>query len=125
MAGQLGKFTMQHFKAWAPNITKKTHISSIFGTQTQKVPGMMVQLMAFMNGKNLETMLNKLPVKEFPNGEDYVWDVIGSTERTIPLIECRDENGVVVDSSHTANVGAGTQPFLVMQGKKALTMYIR
>ena len=33
MAGQLGKFTMQHFKAWAPNITKKTHISSIFGTK--------------------------------------------------------------------------------------------
>ena len=114
MAGQLGKFTMQHFKAWAPNITKKTHISSIFGTKVQKVPGMMVQLMAFKYGKTLDTLLNSLPTKEFENGEDYVWDVVGSTDRVIPLVECRDENGVVVDTSHTGNVGVGTAPFYLV-----------
>ena len=114
MAGQLGKFTMQHFKAWAPNVTKKTHITSVFGTKTQKVPGMMVQLMAFKYGNTLDTMLNKLPVKEFENGEEYIWDVIGSTDRVIPLVECRDENGVVVTSSTTTNVGAGTQPFYLV-----------
>ena len=113
MAGQLGKFTMQHFKAWAPNVTKKTHITSVFGTKAQKVPGMMVQLMAFKYGKTLDTMLSKLPVKEFDNGEDYVWDVIGSTERVIPLVECRNENGEVVTAS-SANVGAGTQPFYLV-----------
>ena len=60
MAGQLGKFTMQHFDAWAPNITKKTHISSIFGSKTQKVNGLMVELMAAKYGKSIDTMLNKL-----------------------------------------------------------------
>lgn len=114
MAGQLGKFTMQHFKAWAPNVTKKTHITSVFGTKTQKVPGMMVQLMAFKYGNTLDTMLSKLPVKEFENGEEYIWDVIGSTDMVIPLVECRDENGVVVTSSTTTNVGAGTQPFYLV-----------
>lgn len=114
MAGQIGKFTMQHFTAWAPQITKKTHINSIFGTQTQKVNNMWVQLMAFEQGKTLDTMLNSLPVKEFDNGEEYIWNVVGSTDRVIPLVECRDENGVVVDSSHTANVGAGTQPFYLV-----------
>ena len=114
MAGQLGKFTMQHFKAWGPNITKKTHITSVFGTKTQKVPGMMVQLMAFKYGNTLDTMLSKLPVKEFENGEDYIWDVIGSTDRVIPLVECRDENGQVVNASTTTNVGAGTQPFYLV-----------
>ena len=113
MAGQLGKFTMQHFKAWAPNVTKKTHITSIFGNKVQKVPGVMVQLMAFKYGKTLDTMLSKLPVKEFENGEDYMWDVIGSTERIIPLVEARDENGVVVTAS-SGNVGAGTQPFYLV-----------
>ena len=116
MAGQLGKFTMQHFKAWAPNITKKTHITSVFGSKTQKVPGMMVQLMAFKYGKTFDTMLSKLPVKEFDNGEDYVWDVIGSTDRLIPLVECRNENGAVVDAS-SGNVGAGTQPFYLVFGE--------
>ena len=114
MAGQLGKFTMQHFKAWGPNITKKTHITSVFGTKTQKVPGMMVQLMAFKYGNTFDTMLSKLPVKEFENGEDYIWDVIGSTDRVIPLVECRDENGQVVTASTTTNVGAGTQPFYLV-----------
>ena len=114
MAGQLGKFTMQHFKAWGPNITKETHITSVFGTKTQKVPGMMVQLMAFKYGNTLDTMLSKLPVKEFENGEDYIWDVIGSTDRVIPLVECRDENGQVVSANTTTNVGAGTQPFYLV-----------
>lgn len=95
MAGQIGKFTMQHFTAWAPNITKRTHINSIFGTSVQKVNDMWIQLMAFENGKTLDTMINSLPVKEFENGDEYVWNVTGSTDRVIPLAECRDEDGVV------------------------------
>ena len=118
MAGQIGKFTMQHFTAWAPNITKKTHINSIFGTQTQKVNNMWVQLMAYEQGKTLDTMLNSLPVKEFDNGEEYIWNVTGSTERVIPLVECRDEDGIVVDANYTTtynkNVGVGTQPFYLV-----------
>ena len=116
MAGQLGKFTMQHFKAWGPNITKKTHITSVFGSKVQKVQGLMVQLMAFKYNKTLDTMLSRLPVKEFDNGEDYVWDVIGSTDRVIPLLEARNENGEVVIAS-SGNVGAGTQPFYLVFGE--------
>ena len=114
MAGQLGKFTMQHFDAWAPRITKKTHISSIFGSNTQKVSGLMVELMAAKYGKSLDTMLSALPTKEFESGDDYVWDVTGSTERVIELQECRDQDGVVVDANYTDNVGAGTQPFYLV-----------
>jgi len=105
---------MQHFTAWAPQITKQTHISSIFGTKTQKVRGLMVELMAAKYGKTLDTMLSGLPVKEFESGEDYIWDVTGSTERVIELKECRDENGEVVGADYTNNVGAGTQPFYLV-----------
>ena len=114
MAGQLGKFTMQHFTEWAPKVTKKTHISSIFGTNTQKVSGVMVELMAAKYGKTLDTVLSNLPVKEFENGEEYIWDVIGSTEHLEALVECRDQDGVVVTSAYTDNVGAGTQPFYLV-----------
>ena len=117
MAGQIGKFTMQHFDAWAPNITKKTHISSIFGSNTQKVRGLMVELMAATNGPTFDTLVSKLPTKEFESGDDYVWDVTGSTDRVIPLVECRDENGVLVDASHTDNVGIGTAPFYLVFGE--------
>ena len=114
MAGQLGKFTMQHFTEWAPMVTKKTHISSIFGTKTQKVNGVMVELLAAKYGKTLDTMLSSLPVKEFENGEEYIWDVVGSTEHLEALVECRDQDGVVVTASTTDNVGAGTQPFYLV-----------
>ena len=114
MAGQLGKFTMQHFTEWAPKVTKQTHISSIFGTKTQKVNGVMVELLAAKYGKTLDTMLSSLPVKEFENGEEYIWDVVGSTEHLEALVECRDQDGVVVTSSTTDNVGAGTQPFYLV-----------
>lgn len=114
MAGQLGKFTMQHFTEWAPKVTKKTHISSIFGTKTQKVNGVMVELLAAKYGKTLDTMLSSLPVKEFENGEEYIWDVVGSTEHLEALVECRDQDGVVVTASTTDNVGAGTQPFYLV-----------
>ena len=117
MAGQIGKFTMQHFDAWAPNITKKTHISSIFGSNTQKVRGLMVELLAATNGPTFDTLVSKLPTKEFESGDDYVWDVTGSTDRVIPLVECRDENGVLVDASHTDNVGIGTAPFYLVFGE--------
>ena len=109
---------MQHFDAWAPHITKRTHITSIFGTKTQKVRGLMVELMAAKYGKTLDTMLAGLPTKEFESGDDYVWDVTGSTERVIELKECRDENGVVVDANYTDNVGAGTQPFYLVFDEK-------
>jgi len=117
MAGQLGKFTMQHFDAWGERITKKTHISSIFGNKVQKVNGLMVELMAAKYGKTLDTKLASLPTKEFESGEEYIWDVTGSTDRVIPLIECRDENGIVVTSATTTNVGAGTQPFELVFGE--------
>jgi hypothetical protein len=67
--------------------------------------------MAFKYGKTFDTLLNSLPTREFESDDEYTWDVIGSTERNIPLIEARDENGVTVDASYNGNVGAGTAPF--------------
>jgi hypothetical protein len=119
MAGQLGKFTMRHFSGWAPNITKRTHLSSLFGINTQKVRGVVVELLAAKEGKTMDTMLSNLPVHEFESGDDYVWDVVGSSEHTIPLIECRDEDGVVVDSTYTKNVGVGGAPFYLVFGENA------
>lgn len=114
MAGQIGKFTMRHFNTWAPTITKKTHISSLFGSKTQKVRGVMVELLAAKEGKTLDTMLAGLPTKEFESGDDYVWDVTGSTDHAVPLVECLDEDGVLVDATYTKNVGAGTAPFYLL-----------
>lgn len=49
----------------------------------------------------------------FENDAEYYWDVIGSSRRNIPLIEARDENGVVITST-SGNVGVGGAPFYLV-----------
>lgn len=107
---KLGKFQMVGFSHWK-GLTKDNHLGSVFQKDTQKASSLMVQLLAFHRGKSLETFLSQFPTKEFDTDDDYTWDVIGSSRRNIPLVEARDENGVVVN---TGMVGAGTVPFYVV-----------
>ena len=112
MAGKLGKFQTIGFSHWK-GLTKDNHLGSIFQLAPQKATNLMVQLLAYHRGKTLDTLLNQFPTKEFEDDSEYFWDVIGSSRRNIPLVEARDENGVVVTSS-SSNVGAGTVPFYLV-----------
>lgn len=94
-------------------LTKDNHLGQIFQKAPQKATNLMVQLLAFYRGKTLDTFLNQFPVREFENDEEYYWDVIGSSKRNIPLLEARDENGVVV-TADSGMVGAGTAPFYLV-----------
>lgn len=72
----------------------------------------MVQLLAYQRGKTLDTFLNQFPVREFEDDSEYYWSnwFFG---RNIPLVEARDQNGVVVTAGAN-NVGAGTAPFYLV-----------
>lgn len=74
---------------------------------------MMVQLMAYYRGRTLETFLSQFPVKEFDDDNEFVWDVIGSYRRNIPLVEARTLDGTIVEDS-TAMIGAATEPFYLV-----------
>lgn len=112
MAGQLGKFQMVGFQHWK-GLTKDNHLGQIFQKAPQKATNLMVQLLAFHRGKTLDTFLNQFPVREFENDEEYYWDIIGTSRRNIPLLEARDENGVVV-TAESGMIGAGTAPFYLV-----------
>ena len=118
MAGSLGKFQMVGFNYWGPGVTQKNHLGSIFQLKPQKATNLMVNLLAFYRGKTLDTFLNQFPVKQFDDDSDFYWDVIGSNRRNISLLEARDEDGTVVDSTRTTNVGAGTAPFWLVFPEK-------
>ena len=110
MAGKLGKFQTMGFQHWK-GLTKENHLGSAFLTAPQKASNIMVQLLAFQRGKNLDTFLSQFPVREFEDDSEYTWDVIGSSRRNIPLVEARDENGAKVE---TGMVGVGTAPFYLV-----------
>ena len=112
---KLGKFQMQGFSHWK-GLTLENHLGAIFQTAPQKASNLMVKLLAYYRGKTLETFLSKFPTKEFEDDTEYYWDIIGSTQRNIPLVEARDEDGTVITAAST-NVGAGTAPFYLVFGE--------
>lgn len=112
---KLGKFQMQGFSHWK-GLTLENHLGAIFQTAPQKASNLMVKLLAYYRGKTLETFLSKFPTKEFEDDTEYYWDIIGSTQRNIPLVEARDEDGIVITAA-SANVGAGTAPFYLVFGE--------
>ena len=112
---KLGKFQMQGFSHWK-GLTLENHLGAIFQTAPQKASNLMVKLLAYYRGKTLETFLSKFPTKEFEDDTEYYWDIIGSTQRNIPLAEARDEDGIVITAA-SANVGAGTAPFYLVFGE--------
>ena len=112
---KLGKFQIQGFSHWK-GLTLENHLGAIFQTTPQKASNLMVKLLAYYRGKTLETFLSKFPTKEFEDDTEYYWDIIGSTQRNIPLVEARDEDGTVITAAST-NVGAGTAPFYLVFGE--------
>lgn len=112
MAGRLGKFQMVGPSNWK-GLTDRNHLGSMFRQSPQKASELMVQLLAFHRGKNLESDLMKLPLKEFETDDEFYWDVVGCSRRNIPLIEARTESGTVVAATD-GNIGAGTTPFFLV-----------
>ena len=108
----LGKMQMVGFQSWQ-GLTSDNHLGSIFQRAPQKATNIMVQLLALHYNKTLDTLLSKYPTKEFDDDTDYTWDVIGSSDKNVPLIEARYEDGTVVDSNG-GNAGIATTPFYVV-----------
>ena len=115
MVNVLGKFQTREFTSWK-GLTRDNHLGAIFAKAPQKATNLMVQLLAYKRGKTLDTLLNQFPTREFESDEEYTWDVVGSSRRSIPLIEARDENGEVVEDNGQM-VGAGTAPFYLVFGE--------
>jgi hypothetical protein len=114
----LGKFTMIKGQAWS-GLTLKNHIGAIFGSKPQMATKITTVLLQNSGMKNLDTTLSLFPEKILENAEDFMWKVVGSDERNIPLVEARWA-GAVVDGS-TTGVGAARAKFELVFGEKWFT----
>lgn len=114
MAGKLGKFQKMSFQGWKGDVLKKHHLFSIFRDKPQMATDLMVQILAWHKGKTLDTFLSQFKTKLFDNDKEYTWEIIGSARRNYPLVEARDANGTVIDSTYVGNVGIGGEPFYLV-----------
>ena len=76
----LSKFQTLSFSHWM-GLTKDNHLGSIFRAAPQKATNLMVQLLAYTRGKNLETYLKQFPTKEFETDDEYTWEVVGNSQK--------------------------------------------
>lgn len=114
----IGKFVMQKGQAWS-GLTLKNHIAQLFGNQPHLISPLTTVLLQNSGMKNLDTTLSLFPEKVIPTADDFVWKVVGSDERNIPLVEARF-NGAVVDTN-TTGVGAARSTFELVFGEKWFT----
>lgn len=114
----LGKFVMTKGKAWS-GLTLKNHIGAIFGTQPQLVSPLTTVLLQNSGMKNLDTTLSLFPEKVLNSSDDFVWKVVGSDERNIPLVEARYQGSVV--AANTTGVGIARTTFELVFAEKWFT----
>lgn len=114
----LGKWTMIKGQAWS-GLTLKNHIGAIFGSKPQMATKITTVLLQNSGMKNLDTTLSLFPEKILETSDDFMWKVVGSEERNIPLVEAR-WNGSVVNSG-TTGVGAARATFELVFGEKWFT----
>lgn len=114
----IGKFQMTKGKAWS-GLTLKNHIGAIFGNKPHLISPLTTVLLQNSGMKNLDTTLSLFPEKTIPTAEDFVWKVVGSDDRSIPLVEAR-YNGVVVDAE-AEGVGQARSTFELVFPEKWFT----
>jgi hypothetical protein len=114
----VGKFVMTKGKAWS-GLTLKNHIGAIFARQPQLVSKLTTVLLQSSGMKNLDTTLSLFPEKVIESSEDFVWKLVGSDERNLPLVEAR-YNGNVVGANDTG-IGEARTEFQLVFSEKIFT----
>lgn len=114
----VGKFVMTKGKAWS-GTTLRNHIGAIFADQPHLVSGLPTMLLQASGSKNLDTTLSMFPAYSIESDKDFIWKLIGSEERNIPLVVAR-YNGADVGSGDSG-VGAGRSVIELVFGEKFFT----
>lgn len=115
----IGKFVMTKGKAWS-GLTLANHAATLFGKQPELISKLTTVLLQNSGMKNLDTTLSKFPEKVLQAGEtEFVWKVVGSDERNIPLVEARWQGAIVTEE--TEGVGAARGVIELVFGEKMFT----
>jgi len=115
----VGKFVMTKGKSWS-GLTLKNHIGAIFGRQPQLASKLTTVLLQQSGMKNLDTTLSMFPEKTLESAEDFIWKLVGSDERNIPIVEAR-YNGSVV-ASGDVGIGKARSSYELVFAEKIFTV---
>ncbi|MBQ9254863.1 MAG: hypothetical protein IJ180_08845 [Bacteroidales bacterium] len=109
---KLNQNQYQKFAGWGNTVSEKNHIYAYFGGDRQKAYNHYMRVLEF-DEQLVTDVLKKFPTKVFDDDKTFEWDLITSARRNVPLLEARDEKGVVV-ASDSGMIGVGTRPFYLV-----------
>lgn len=93
---KLSQFQMTDAKSWS-GLTTKNNLGAIWNAAPQKASNIMTMIHQTNFGMDLDTYLNQFGVKVLENEDDFVWELIGTAKKNIPLVEARlTQNGSAI-----------------------------
>lgn len=102
---QLGRYQVTDSQSIAGMVDPENTLDAMYKRSPQRITNMMVKLLAIHRGRSLEALLNKFPTHTIDDDRDFIWELIGSSRRNIPLVEARYKNSVVTATDF--NIGEG------------------
>lgn len=116
---ELGKFQMTEAKNLA-GLTTSNHLGLMFRTEPQLLTKVMTKILSASGVNNLETVLQRYPVKRLENDDDFTWKLIGSDNRNIPLLYGYSDpaNKVSTTFDTSGNAGVDGVPFYLVFAEK-------
>lgn len=114
---QLKLFQTANFSSWN-GISYTDSIARIFNRAPQPASDVMVDLLAYRYGGNMESFLRQFPIKEFDTTAPYFWDITQSAEEQFPLVKALDSTGVLITTSSTGVTGANGSIFTLYFEKR-------
>lgn len=106
---QLGRYQVTDSQAIAGQVNPENTLDAMWRRSPQKITNTMIKLLAIHRGRSLEAMLNMFPTHFIEDDRDFVWELIGSSRRNIPLEFARSRGSTVTSSNN--NIGRGGEKF--------------
>ena len=100
---KISPLQMTDATAWK-GLTTENHLGAIWQMNPQRANNIITKIQQNYFGNDIDSILNKFPVKEFEDDTDYTWDLESQLLDNLALIEARID-GVAVTGASTAGLG--------------------
>ena len=100
---RISELQMTDATSWK-GLTTENHLGAIWGLNPQKANDVVTRIQQKYFGNDIDSILNKFPVKEFESDDDYYWELESQLIDNLPLVEVRVD-GVAVTAASQAGIG--------------------
>lgn len=102
---QISPLQMTDAKHWG-GLTTANHFGSIFQSAPQKATKLITAIHNTNFGLNLDSYLEQFGVKYMETDADFIWELIGTAKRNIPLVEARVGGTAITGTSEPGANGS-------------------